>query len=326
MLAPTMTMLLHTLLHGSARPTDPIRDAELLQRLVCHPPDTLVPLVQAHLGAWLAELPDGAELRPTAVPATVLWVAAVLNNLALRNTHTDPRLRTITLRFSAALPPAVTLEEALAYHSLLRHLPTLWPQGLAGQEQEQHDEWEAVVRRLVLRSPLTALCWPFATERLDWQVVRMQQAHRQLRLLLWERLLELLPVDMTRQQLLDRCIARANARAGDLLAALLDHDDETKWGQRFVLMLYEADCQRQRRDRATGPTWPLLTLLGRAIHSDDALTSSNARLLLKRYRPLVGLPIQVTRPYTWLHAHFLTQLEQLVPVYSPIIRPRGREA
>lgn len=317
MSVPTITLFLHALLHGSTHPTDAIRDAEWLRQLLCHPPATLVPLVQAHLEVWLAELPKGAELRPATVPASVLWVAAVLNNLAVRHTHTNPRLLTITLRLSEALPPAATLEAALAYHSLLRHLSTLWPHDIG--EWEQGDAaWETVVRRLVVRSPLTALCWPFGTEHLDWQVVMMLLKYRPLSVLVWERLLELLPADMTEPQLQDRRMARANARAGDLLAALLAHGD--RWGQHFVLTLYEADCERQRRDCTIGPTWPLLTLLRRAIRSDDTLIRSNARLLLKRYSPLVKLPDALPRPYARLHTQFLYQLESLVPVFQQVPR------
>jgi hypothetical protein len=299
-----LAMFLHTLLTDQPRPVGPVHDPALLRRLTAQPSVPLQHLLTAHIDLLLANLPGGTAMRPTAVPATALWVGAALNNLALGRTRSDARLLTITLRLTEMLPAATTRAAALAYHSLLRYLVVL-PHG---------PDWQPVAHRLLARSPLTALWLPYAGEDLSWTVALDLLQHPVLWVLVRDRLLELLPPpELLNPDHIDSDMARANQRVGQVLAALLDHGGPD-W-QPFVLELYEADCERQRRGPEERPTWPLLTLLRRAQRQGDALQRRNARLLLERYRPLASLLADETRfrAYSRLEGPFLSELGQLLP-------------
>jgi hypothetical protein len=301
-----LATFLHNLLTGPPRAVGPIRDPALLQRMVARPAPPLQTLLAAHMNALLADLAGGHQngLYPTAVPASTLWIAAALNNVALATGRPDDRLHTITLRLTAALPPAETHAAALAYHSLLRHLPRFTPS----------KDWDAVVHQMVQKSPLTALWLPWAEGDIDWQAALTLLAQPPLQRMVRDRLIGLLPPpDVLMRGRIATDVARSNQMTGHLLAALLAHGG-TDWLP-LMLTIYEADCERQRRGTADNPEWPLLTLLHQAQQSGDPLQRRNAKWLLTRYAPLKEWlhDDPLFTPYFRLDVHFLTGLAPLLP-------------
>lgn len=299
-----LATFLHRLLTDTPRPIGPVRDPTVLQRLVHQPAPLLQQLLTAHIDTLLADLPDGATLRPITVPATALWVGAILNNLVLATTRPDARLLTITLRLTEALPPATTWDTALAYHSLLRHLACCVPPG---------DDWQPVAHRVLAHSPLTALWLPYIDAHISWEVVLDLMQDRPLRALVHDRLLALLPPPEAQEpQAITRTLARANHTVGQILTALLEQGGPD-W-RPFVLAFYEADCERQRRGTDEHPTWPLLTLVRRTQRDGDAFQRRNAGWLLARYRPLAAMLHDETIfvPYSRLDGRFLSELGAIV--------------
>jgi hypothetical protein len=297
-----LAQFLQRLLADELAPAGPLRDGAVLVLLIEQPAPVLQQLLGLHLDAMLARWPGGAALRPAAIPATALWAAAALNNLAWAATRPDPRLLTATLRLADALPAAETLEAALAYHCLLRRL----------DGQAPGADWQPVVRRLLDRSPLTAAWLPSLGERLRWPLLLELLQPPPLRAALRDRLLGLLPAPEALSRI-DGDTALANAEAGRLLAGIAEHGGPA-W-QPFLLELYEADCLLGRRGSDERPTWPHLEWIRQARLNDDKLLQRRAERLLERYRPLVPLLAdpELVRRYLYLDGAFLQQIAALQP-------------
>jgi hypothetical protein len=260
-------------------------------------------LLREHTHQLLAGWPAGALQQPESIPSVALWVGAALNNIAWAGSRTEPRLFTITLRMSRALPAASSVEAALTYHSLLRHIETMRPA----------QEWQPVIRALLERSPLTAAWLPRVSDALEWSLLLDLLTHHPVRAALRDRILALLPQPVaTNLHALDTPTAVANAEVGRLLEGLLQQGGAAV--QPFVLALYEADCMVQRRGSDEHPEWPLMTNLHAARHDHDPLLRRNANRVLARYRPLAALlgDEALLRPYTYLDGRFLEHISNLL--------------
>jgi hypothetical protein len=241
----------------------------------------------------------------------MLWVAAALNNLAWAQTHPDAHLATLTLRLTGALPPAATLADDLAYHSLLRHLPRRTP----------GEEWQPAVSRLLERSPLTAAWLPQVGPDINRDLLLKELAGCAIQRMLRDRWLDLLPHPETLAHgRIDSGIARANVEIGRMLDVLLEYGGQD-WLP-FVLSFYEADCNLQQRGRNARLAWPLLDHIRTARVSNDPLVRRNAERLLARYRPLARLMADetVTRPYLYLDGRFLEQIALLLPAPAACLK------
>lgn len=296
----TLALFLQRSLSGSLHAVGPLDEEALLMRLVHTPPVALQPLLEAHVDALIGGYRDGATIRPTSLPATTLWVAALLNNLAWATQHPNDRLLTVSLRLVRALPPAPDMNAALAYHSILCRLDDLAPPAT----------WQPVVRLLLIRSPLTAAWLPSLDAAFDWALFEQMLEQLPLRFALFDRWLALLP-DPADPQALTTQRARANHELGRLLGALLQRDPQ--W-QPLVATFYEADCHRQRRGDEAHPTWPLLDALRASRQSNDPRQRQHAKYASERYRPLVALRTNpaLLRTYSRLDSRFLEQIGEVV--------------
>jgi hypothetical protein len=298
----SLAIFLHQLLAGELAPVGPVNDGATLKRLVEAPPSALQTLLGAHLDALLAGWPSGSTLRPPSLPTAMFWIAAALNNAAWAIQRPDPRLLTITLRLSEAIPVAADPGEALAYHSLIRHLARF---PLA-------EDWRPVAQRLFDRSPLTTGWLPRCNGALSPVLIELLASYP-VQADLRDRWLTLLPDEQSVRRTIPAATAAANAELGQLLRDLLALD--TDW-RPFLLAFYEADCEFQRRGSDERPTWPLLDALGAAARQErDVVRRRYAQKTLYRYAPLVDLMADeaCVRPYRYLDGRFLTQVADAVP-------------
>lgn len=298
----SLAMFLHNLLAGELAPVGPVNDSATLNRLVEQPAPTLQALLGAHRDALLAGWPAGDGVPPRRLPAAMLWVAAALNNAAWAVRRPDPRLLTITLRVSEAIPPAADADEALAYHSLIRHVARL---NLA-------DDWRCVAQRLIERSPLTSGWLPRCNSTLSPLLIHLLRCYP-VQADLRDRWLTILPDEQSARHTLPSAVAMVNAELGQLLRDLLAFDPV--W-QPFVLAFYEADCAFQRRGSVEKPTWPVLEALGAAARQErDPVRRRYAQKTLYRYAPLVDLMADEAciRPYLYLDVQFQTLVADVVP-------------
>ncbi len=310
----SLAFFLHHLLAGELAPIGPVSDRTTLNRLIEQPAPQIQALLGAQMDALLARWPGSGYLRPQAIPSATLWVAVALNNLAWAADRPDPRLLTVTLRLAQALPPAVDLAAALAYHSVLQHLP----------RSTTPADWRPVARQLVACSPLTALWLPELNTPFAWDLARDLLHHPPVQVALRNHWLTLLPAAVAAPRILPMACAEANRELGRVLTALLDRDNG--WHP-FVLAFYEADCAMQRRGCPERPEWPLITQLGAARISTDPLQRRRAEHLLSRYRPLLSLmhnPAGLS-PYVHLDVRFLTLIADLLPAKRLEMRRVSRE-
>jgi len=298
----SLAIFLHQLLAGELAPVGPVNDAATLNRLVEVPAPALRILLGAHLDALLARWPSSHALRPQSLPSALLWIAAALNNAAWAVQRPDPRLLTITLRLSEAIPAAADPDEALAYHSLIRHLPRLT---LA-------EDWLPVAQRLFDRSPLTAAWLPRRNGALSPALIDLL-GYYPVQVELRDRWLALLPDEQSARRTIPAAMAAANAELGQLLRDLLALD--AGW-RPFTLAFYEADCAFQRRGSDERPAWPLIDALGAAARQErDLARRRYAQKTLYRYAPLVDLITDEAsaRPYLHLDGRFQDLVVEAVP-------------
>lgn len=302
MTARSLALFLHRLLAGDLAPEGPVADAATLAGLAERPPQPLRELLGAHVDALLSGWPDGLSLRPEALPATALWAAAALNNLAWAAARPDSRLLSVTLRMAQALPVAADGPAALGYHSLLRHLDRVEPA----------PGWAPVTLQLAVASPLTAAWLPHLDRQLGWELLLELLARPPARAALRDRWLGLAPSADEVRRTLSAERARANAEVGALLAGLLERGEA--W-RPFVLAFYEADCAMLRRGGEERPSWPLLEQLRAARASADPRQRRHAERALARYRPLADLLTEpaLLRPYLRLDGRFLAEIAALLP-------------
>lgn len=298
----SLAIFLQQLLVGNLEPVGPVSDRATLARLVAQPAPILATLLGAHVDALLAGWPGGSRLRPRTIPATTLWVAAALNNLAWAVQRPDSRLLTVTLRMVKALPAATDPDTALAYHSLVRHCTTLTPPA----------DWLPIERLLVARSPLTCAWLPHREATLPATLCDLLRQYP-VQVALRDRWLSLFPdLDAVRRTVPLAC-ANANAEIGGLLSDLVA--ESCAWHP-FVLAFYEADCMLQHQGSLESPTWPIISALGAARKGSDARQRRHAEKVLARYRPLVNLMADeaLVRPYLHLDVRFMTLLADSLPV------------
>lgn len=257
-----LAIFLHNLLQGTTTAPGAVREEATLHRLVAQPHPTLHTLLDAHMDALLRGWPAGHTLRPATIPATALAVGAALNNLAWSRHRTDKRLQTITRRLTEALPAAASVEQALAYHALLRFLTAI----------PTTQEWQPVITDLLERSPLTAAWLPSIPPQCDWSRLLALLHHCPVRVALRDRLLALPQAPAT------------NLALGALLDGLLEHGGAAI--QPFLLEFYEADCWLHTQMHQAHPVRTLLARVRRAHAGDDPLARRHATRLMARYRAL----------------------------------------
>jgi len=303
----SLAIFLHRLRTDELTPVGPVSDGATLARLVAEPPPALAALLAAHVEALLATWPGGASLQPRSIPASALWVAAALNNLIWAVQRPDPRLLTITLRLTEALPVADDLATALAYHSLLRHLARINPT----------EDWRPVVQRMLERCPLSSAWLPRRQQPLSSLLLDLLRQHP-VQAALRDRWLILLPELTVAQRIVPLACATANAELGLLLDDLRVQGDE--WHP-LLLAFYEADCLLQRHGSREQPTWPLLrALLTSARTSRDPLQRRAAERTLVRYRALVALANDERLPRRYQHRAYDEQTWQLLGESMPRVR------